>query len=51
MSGLVQSVRKNVERRTEVLPDSDYQYLQHFVTHSLSNFKIMLGDNLISPMR
>jgi len=30
----VQSVRKNVERMTEVVPDSDYQSLQHFVTHS-----------------
>jgi SRSO17 transposase len=34
LSGLVQSVRKNVERMTEVVPDSDYQSLQHFVTHS-----------------
>jgi len=30
----VQSVRKNVERMTEVVPDSDYQSLQHFITHS-----------------
>ncbi len=30
----MQSVRKNVERMTEVVPDSDYQSLQHFVTHS-----------------
>jgi SRSO17 transposase len=34
LSGLVQSVRKNVERMTEVVPDSDYQPLQHFITHS-----------------
>jgi SRSO17 transposase len=34
LSGLVQSVRKNVERMIEVVPDSDYQSLQHFVTHS-----------------
>ena len=34
LSGLVQSVRKNVERMTEVVPDSVYQSLQHFVTHS-----------------
>jgi SRSO17 transposase len=34
LSGLVQSVRKNVERMTEVVPDSEYQSLQHFVTHS-----------------
>jgi SRSO17 transposase len=34
LSGLVQSVRKNVERMIEVVPDSEYQSLQHFVTHS-----------------
>ena len=30
----MQSVRKNVERMIEVVPDSDYQSLQHFITHS-----------------
>jgi SRSO17 transposase len=30
----VQAVRKNIERMTEVVTDSDYQSLQHFVTHS-----------------
>jgi SRSO17 transposase len=34
LSGLVQSVRKNIERMVEVVPDTDYQSLQHFVTDS-----------------
>jgi SRSO17 transposase len=34
LSGLVQAVKKNVERMTEVVPDSNYQSLQHFVSDS-----------------
>jgi len=34
LSGLVQAVRKNVERMTEVVPDTEYQSLQHFTSHS-----------------
>ena len=34
LSGLIQAVRKNVERMTEVVVDSDYQSLQHFVSDS-----------------
>lgn len=34
LSGLVQAVRKNVERMTEVVPDTEYQALQHFTSHS-----------------
>ena len=34
LSGLVQTVRKNIERMVEVVPDTDYQSLQHFVTNS-----------------
>jgi SRSO17 transposase len=34
LSGLVQSIRKNVERMTEVVPNSEYQSLQHFISHS-----------------
>ena len=30
----MQSVRKNIERMIEVVPDSNYQSLQHFVSHS-----------------
>lgn len=30
----MQSVRKNIERMTEVVPDSEYQSLQHFITNS-----------------
>ena len=34
LSGLVQAVRKNVERMIEVVPDTEYQSLQHFTSHS-----------------
>lgn len=34
LSGLVQAVRKNIERMTEVVPDTEYQALQHFTSHS-----------------
>ena len=30
----MQAVRKNVERMTEVVPETEYQSLQHFTTHS-----------------
>jgi len=30
----MQAIRKNMERMTEVVPDSDYQPLQHFISHS-----------------
>lgn len=34
LSGLMQATRKNVERMTEVVPDTEYQSLQHFTSHS-----------------
>lgn len=34
LSGLVQAVRKNIERMIEVVPGSEYQKLQHFISHS-----------------
>ena len=33
-SGLVQSIRRNIERMTEVVADSEYQSLQHFISNS-----------------
>jgi hypothetical protein len=30
----MQAVRKNVERMTEVVPETEYQSLQHFTSHS-----------------
>jgi SRSO17 transposase len=34
LSGLMQAGRKNVERMTEVVPETEYQSLQHFTSHS-----------------
>jgi SRSO17 transposase len=34
LTGLAQAVRKNIERMTEVVVDSEYQSLQHFISHS-----------------
>ena len=34
LRGLVQAGRKNMERMAEVVPDTDYQRLQHFLSHS-----------------
>lgn len=30
----MQAIRKNVERMTEVVSDSEHQSLQHFISHS-----------------
>lgn len=34
LCGLVQAGRKNIERMVEVVPDSDYQALHHFISNS-----------------
>jgi SRSO17 transposase len=34
LKGLIQTRRKNMERMTEVIPDSDEQSMQHFITNS-----------------
>lgn len=34
LQGLMQARRKNLERMEEVVPDCDYQSLQHFLSHS-----------------
>ena len=34
LSGLVQTENRNIERMTEVVPDTEYQALQHFISHS-----------------
>jgi SRSO17 transposase len=34
LQGLMQARRKNMERMEEAVPDSDYQSLQHFLSHS-----------------
>jgi SRSO17 transposase len=55
VSGLVQAEKRNMERMVEAVPDSDYQVLQNFLTHSswgyrpvmdrvASNAKELLGE-------
>jgi SRSO17 transposase len=34
LSGLVQPIRRNIERMTEVIKDSEYQSLHHFISNS-----------------
>jgi SRSO17 transposase len=34
LRGLVQAGRKNIERMVEVVPETDYQRLRHFLSHS-----------------
>jgi len=34
LSGLMQATHKNVKRMTEVVPETEYQSLQHFTSHS-----------------
>jgi SRSO17 transposase len=34
LSGLMQAIKKNIERMTEVVPDADYQSVHHFVSQS-----------------
>ena len=34
LSGLLRTVRKNIERKTEVVPETEYQSKHHFTTHS-----------------
>lgn len=34
LRGLMQSPKRNMERMAETVPDTDYQALQHFLTHA-----------------
>jgi hypothetical protein len=47
--GLIQSRKRNMERMAEVVPDSDDQSLQHFLTHSGWDENVLLSIRL--PMR
>ena len=44
LQGLFQAHRKNMERMEEVVPDCDYQSLQHFLSHSQWSARAVLGQ-------
>jgi SRSO17 transposase len=39
LCGLMQAERRNMERMVEAVPDSDYQVLQNFLTHSSWDYR------------
>jgi len=55
--GLVQAEKRNMERMTEAVPDSDYHVLQNFLTHSSWDYRPVMirvgrqtGDALEGPV-
>jgi len=44
IQGLIQASRKNMERMEEVVPDCDYQVLQHFLSHSQWDSRAVLDQ-------
>jgi SRSO17 transposase len=44
LQGLLQAHRKNMERMEEVVPDCDYQSLQHFLSHSQWSARAVLDQ-------
>ena len=44
LSGLIQSPKRNMERMTEVVPDSDSQALQNFLTYSGWNHRAVMDQ-------
>lgn len=44
MQGLMQANRKNMERMEEVVPDCNYQSLQHFLSHSQWDARAVLDQ-------
>jgi SRSO17 transposase len=42
LRGLVQAGRKNMERMAEAVPETDYQQLQHFLTHSPWDHRLVM---------
>jgi SRSO17 transposase len=51
LQGLMQATRKNIERMEEVVPDSDYDSLQHFVSHSEWNARAVLDQVAVEADR
>ena len=39
LCGLMQAEKRNMERMVEAVPDSDYQLLQNFLTHSSWDYR------------
>jgi hypothetical protein len=39
LCGLMQAEKRNMERMVEAVPDSDYQMLQNFLTHSSWDYR------------
>jgi SRSO17 transposase len=50
VSGLVQAEKRNMERMVEAVPDSDYQVLQNFLTHSSWEYRPVM-DRVASNAR
>jgi SRSO17 transposase len=44
LSGLIQAPKRNMERMAEVVPDSDSQVLQNFLTHSGWNHRAVMDQ-------
>lgn len=51
LQGLMQAHRKNIERMEEVVPDSDYQSLQHFVSVSEWDARAVLDQVAVEADR
>lgn len=51
LQGLMQARRKNMERMEEVVPDSDYQSLQHFLSNSEWNARAVLDQVAVEADR
>ncbi len=51
LQGLMQASRKNMERMEEVVPDCDYQSLQHFVSVSEWDFRAVLDQVAVEADR
>lgn len=51
LQGLMQASRKNMERMEEVVPDSDYQALQHFVSNSEWDARAVLDQVAVEADR
>lgn len=43
LCGLIQADRRNMERMVEAVPDSDYQVLQNFLTHSSWDYRAVMN--------